>query len=83
MFYTYIIQSQTTGKLYIGHTENIEQRINDHNLNRSRYTRFKGPWKIIFIRVLESRGEAMKLENQLKQFKSSKYILEKFVPENS
>ena len=83
MFHTYIVQSETNGKLYIGHTENIEQRIADHNSNRSKYTRFKGPWKIIFNKPAISRGEAMKLEYHLKQFKSSKYILEKYIPENS
>jgi len=83
MYHTYIVQSEFSGKIYIGHTEHMEQRLRDHNSNRSKYTRFKGPWKIIFTKEFPSRGEAMKLEYQLKQFKNSKYIIEKFIPSNA
>jgi len=73
---TYVIQSLSSGKLYIGQTGNLEDRLLRHNRNRSQYTKNKGPWKLIFSRSFASRGEAVTLEQKLKQFKSRRYVLE-------
>jgi putative endonuclease len=69
----YIIES-TTGQWYYGSSENIEQRVLDHNANRAKYTRFKGPWKLIFRREYENKTEALKFELQLKRMKNKQYI---------
>lgn len=37
MYYTYILQSDRTGKLYIGHTNNLEDRIRRHNSGENMY----------------------------------------------
>jgi putative endonuclease len=76
MFYTYILQSQSTGKLYIGSTQNIEERIKRHNSGRSNYTRNKGPWIILFSIIFDSRSEAISLEYKLKAGKNSSKIKE-------
>ncbi|HCE43781.1 MAG TPA: hypothetical protein DET40_09555 [Lentisphaeria bacterium] len=44
MFYVYIIQSQTSGRFYVGHTEDIDNRLNEHNSGKSKSTRNKGPY---------------------------------------
>lgn len=31
MYYTYILQSQKNGKLYVGSTSDLEKRFKDHN----------------------------------------------------
>ena len=66
MFYTYILQSQSTGKLYIGSTQNLEERIKRHNSGGSNYTRNKGPWILLFSMNFETRSEAASLEYKLK-----------------
>ncbi len=40
-FFVYIIQS-SSGKCYIGQTNNLADRLNRHNSNRSNYTKNKG-----------------------------------------
>lgn len=83
MFYTYILISVSSGNLYIGHTENLERRLEEHNSDKkSTFTSKKGPWKIIFRKEFENRGEAMKFENYLKKLKNKKYILEKYCPDD-
>jgi putative endonuclease len=42
MFYTYIIQSEKSGRYYIGHTENIEARLERHNAGKVTATKNKG-----------------------------------------
>jgi len=78
MFYTYILLSLSTEKIYIGHTENIERRLIEHNSNKSPFTSKKGPWKLVFKKEFNSRSEAIKFENYLKSLKNKKYILEKY-----
>ncbi|WP_052324559.1 GIY-YIG nuclease family protein [Haliscomenobacter hydrossis] len=59
MFHTYIIQSTSSGVLYIGQTNNLPDRILRHNTNRNKWTKNKGPWTLIFSRAFETRSEAM------------------------
>ena len=76
MFYTYILVSEKDGSFYIGHTNNIERRISDHNKGFSRYTKTKIPWKLLFLKKFESRSEAMYLEKKLKSYKNKIYLLQ-------
>ena len=69
MFSVYILKSLSSGKLYTGYTSNLEQRINAHNNGKSPYTKNRGPWKLIYSEVFESRGDAMKREQFLKSGK--------------
>ncbi|MBN1633037.1 MAG: GIY-YIG nuclease family protein [Ignavibacteria bacterium] len=75
MYYTYILKSASAGKLYIGHTEDIERRIFEHNSNQSKSARNKGPWELIFKKKFSGRSEAMIFENKLKKIKNPKYLL--------
>ncbi|MBK7255132.1 MAG: GIY-YIG nuclease family protein [Ignavibacteria bacterium] len=50
MYFTYIIKSVKTGKLYIGQTNNIENRIWKHNSNKVFSTKNRGPWKLIYVK---------------------------------
>lgn len=42
MFWTYIL-SETSGKFYIGHTDDLEQRLQFHNTGQSHYMARQGP----------------------------------------
>ncbi|MEZ4885234.1 MAG: GIY-YIG nuclease family protein [Chitinophagales bacterium] len=75
-FYTYILQSQTTSQLYIGQTNNLEDRLKRHNGNRNKATKGKGPCNVIFSKEFETRSEAMRLERKLKSYKNKDYILQ-------
>jgi putative endonuclease len=54
MYYTYIIQSETTEKLYIGQTNNLQARINRHNSDKNFTTKNKGPWKLLYSKEFET-----------------------------
>ncbi len=73
-FFTYILESESTGKLYIGQTSNLTNRIERHNNGGNRYTKGKGPWKLLGLKKFPTRQEAIQLENQLKKFKSPKRV---------
>jgi len=78
MFYLYILRSETSGRYYIGQTNNIDRRLAEHNepaYIRSQTTkRFKGPWKLVYSEKHQNRLEAMLREKQIKKWKSRKAI---------
>ena len=78
-FVLYILQSSKSGNLYIGQTQNLEDRLDRHNKGYSKSTKFDVPWEIIYTEEFATRSEAMKREKYLKNLKSPKYILKNIV----
>ncbi len=66
MFTVYVLRSKSTGKLYIGQSNNLERRLLEHQSGIARYTRGRGPWELIFTETHANRGEAMRKEQFLK-----------------
>jgi putative endonuclease len=77
MYHTYILISQSTDKLYIGQTNNLEARLRRHNIDKNFATKNRGPWKLIFSKEFPTRCEAMKFEKYLKSLKNRQYIFDK------
>jgi putative endonuclease len=75
-YFVYILESESDGSYYVGHTANLGKRIDRHNEGGGRYTRGKLPWKLIYHEVFDSRGEAMKREREIKGRKDRDYINE-------
>ena len=74
MFYTYILQSKSSGKFYIGHTENLEARLERHNKGLVTATKNKGEWVCVYFEMFDSKLEANRRELQIKKMKSRIYI---------
>ena len=70
------------GKLYVGQTANLEERVLDHNRIDSfdgHYTRKNGPWTLVWSEPHESRSSAMRRERQIKRMKSAAWIRAKLL----
>ena len=65
-FYVYAIQDITGKRIYIGQSENLEKRLGQHNLRCVKSTQFDGPWTLVALQGVESRGKARWIEYQLK-----------------
>ncbi|WP_425593918.1 GIY-YIG nuclease family protein [Marinifilum flexuosum] len=76
MYCVYILQSQMDQSYYIGYTSNIENRLTYHNQGRSRYTRKKIPWILIYSEKYNSKRDALIREKFLKKQKSRVFIKE-------
>jgi putative endonuclease len=64
----YLIVNQV-GRRYIGLSECIFKRLDDHNNGRSFYTAKYRPWKLVWNSLPLTLSEARKLENLLKKQK--------------
>jgi len=69
MYYVYILQREKDWKLYIGQTNNVEERLKMHNLGRVIATRNRRPFKLLVTKEFSTRKEAMKTERYLKKLK--------------
>lgn len=78
MFWVYILQN-SQNHFYIGHTNDLEVRLTNHNRTDQtvgKFTRKNGPWQLIWSEEHESRASAMAREKQIKAMKSSRWIRE-------
>ena len=66
MFYTYVLQSDTSDDLYIGYTEDLKRRLVEHNQGLNLSTKHNRPWKIIYYEACLSKSDAKKREIYLK-----------------
>ena len=73
-YYTYIIESHSNFRWYIGHTKNIERRLMEHKSGQNKSTRGKGPWNLIFLKRFDTKLDANRLEIMLKQVRNKEYI---------
>jgi len=72
MYYVYILKSLKTDKLYIGHTDDLVRRIEEHNTGRGgKYTRQNGPWTLVYSGSHPDRASAVRRERFLKSTKGS------------
>ncbi|GAB1447073.1 GIY-YIG nuclease family protein [Bacteroidota bacterium] len=65
--FVYILFSEKQDVFYKGYTTNPEKRLEEHNQNKSRYTKGKSPWKLVFTKKFETKSEALKEELRLKK----------------
>ena len=71
MFWTYVLQSEATGRFYCGSTSDVERRLRQHNdpdYTLSKTTkRFEGPWTLRWTESFCTRADAMARERQIKK----------------
>ncbi len=71
-FYVYIIRCRDAS-YYVGHTDNLEARIADHNGGQfSAYTRKRRPVLLVFSQDFRTREEALARERQLQGWSRAK-----------
>ncbi len=68
-FYVYILQSESSGRFYTGHTRDLAERVSYHNSNYSRSLKHRGPWNLVHKEEFATRAEAMRRERQIKSWK--------------
>ena len=65
-FYVYVLRSESTGRLYIGTTNDLERRLAQHQCGRSKATKGRGPWKLVHAEEHGRLSQARKREHYLK-----------------
>jgi len=72
MCYVYILQCSDKS-YYVGHANNLIERINRHNAGRAaRWTAGRLPIKLIYNEVFETEQQAINREQQVKKWSRAK-----------
>ena len=66
IYRVYVLQNNED-KFYIGLSEDIARRLEQHNSGKSEWTKGRGPWMIVWQSEGLSLGNARRLENRLKR----------------
>jgi putative endonuclease len=76
MYTVYVLYNKNHKKIYIGQTQNLEERLKLHNERAFRgYTsRFDGLWVLIYSEELPTRQRALVREKQLKSFQGRQFV---------
>ena len=74
MFSVYILRSETLKRFYVGSSENVERRFQEHNTGKSKSTRAGVPWLLIHTETFETRAEAMVRERKIKARGIQRYL---------
>jgi len=77
-YWTYILQSATTGRYYCGSSDDVDRRVVQHNdpgYHGSKTTkRFEGPWELVWKQEHATRADAMTLEKRIKNRGIGRYL---------
>jgi putative endonuclease len=66
MFFVYVIKSLKDGSTYIGSSENVENRLKQHNAGKTKSIKSKTPFYIVHVENYELKSDAIKRERRLK-----------------
>lgn len=68
-YFTYILQSQRTGRYYIGSTSDVSNRVKRHNAGHVRSTKSGIPYILVHCEQYPTLQEAYRRERQIKRYK--------------
>jgi len=77
MYFVYAIFNRKYGKIYIGQSKSLKERLELHHnkIFKNSYTsRFDGGWTLIYSEPVATRKEALTREKQLKSYRGREFI---------
>jgi len=77
-YFVYFLQSLKNNDLYVGSTENVEQRLTLHNTGKVKSTKAYRPWKLVGFKECKSRSEATKQEKFFKTGQQKEILKKKY-----
>lgn len=66
MFYTYVLKSIKDGKLYVGFSEDLKQRLSEHNNGFVNATKNRRPLELMYYEACLDKRSALDREKYLK-----------------
>jgi len=74
MHFVYILKSTSASKTYVGLTDNISRRIEEHNSGASSFTKKYLPWEMIYHEKCDNLQSARKREKYFKSASGRKLL---------
>jgi len=75
MFYwVYAILSEKDGRIYVGMTKNVNERVEQHNAGKSKSTKGYRPWKLFYSEKIGDGAAAREREKYLKSGSGKEFL---------
>ena len=74
LVFVYILQSEASGRYYVGVSENPDLRLQEHNRGQTQSTRTGRPWRKVWLEGHDNRAIALAREREIKGWKSQRRI---------
>lgn len=75
MFYVYVLKSRKDDELYIGSSNNLKRRIQEHQNGGSFSTRLRLPFELVYYEAYKDEKDAREREQALKLRGNSRRFL--------
>lgn len=73
MQYVYVLQNQS-GQFYTGCTSDLKKRLVQHNTGKSEFTKYRGPYELIYYEACLNVKDAYTREKYLKTGMGKRYL---------
>ena len=74
MYYTYVLHSLKDNKFYIGYTENLKRRFEEHEKGLVESTKHRRPLTLIYYEACLNRSDATHREKYFKTHHGKMYL---------
>ncbi len=81
-FWVYVLELNN-GKKYIGHTNNLKRRLEEHCYGKSPFTRKNPMKKLVYFEEFPNRAKAMKREKFFKSGQGRLWLNEKLAEQSA
>ena len=79
LFYAYVLESSKDGKRYIGYTNNLKRRLEEHQKGLSRATKFRLPMNLIYFEACTNQVDAERREGYLKSTRGNRFLAKRLL----
>lgn len=70
----YVLKSQKDGKLYIGFTSNLHNRLTAHIRGEAKATSFRRPFELVYCEFYKAKSDALRRETYFKTTKGKRTL---------
>ena len=75
--FVYAIYSPTSDQIYVGISEDVTNRLNDHNKGKAKFTQSYRPWILFYTEEYQTYAEAREREKKLKNATGKLFLRQK------
>ncbi len=74
MVYVYVLQSETTGRRYVGMAQDLGRRLKEHNTGQVNSTRANAPWRLVYEEECADHESGRRREKYLKSSAGRRFL---------
>ncbi len=74
MHYVYVLQSMKDYRFYVGQTDDLKKRLEEHNHGKVSSSKYRRPFIIIYYEACMNKQDALHREKYLKTTYGKRYI---------